>query len=101
MCEILRAVGETGSIKHAAARMERSYRFIWARIKEAEEALGHPLVKTQVGGSGGQRSSLTPLAAELVRQFDEVRDEVCHLVDRVYAARLQQTLHRHGVGGGR
>jgi molybdenum-dependent DNA-binding transcriptional regulator ModE len=57
-------------------------------------------VKTQVGGSGGQRSSLTPLAAELVRQFDEVRDEVCHLVDRVYAARLQQTLHRHGVGVG-
>lgn len=100
MCEILRAVRDTGSIKHAAGRLERSYRFIWARIKEAEEALGHRLVETQVGGHGGRRSTLSPLAEDLVEQFDLVRDEVCRLVDDVYAGRLSQTLREHGVTPG-
>lgn len=97
MCRILRAVDQTGSIKHAAAEVGRSYRFIWSRIKEAEQALGHPLVETQVGGGDGRRSSLTPLAKELLEQFEALRDEIGHLVDEVFARRLQETLLRHGL----
>ena len=97
MCDILRAVAKTGSIKQAAAELDRSYRFIWARIKEAEAAFGHRLVETQIGGEDRRRSSLTPLAVDLVEQFDAAREEVCQLVDRTYARRLRQTLRRHGV----
>jgi molybdate transport system regulatory protein len=97
MCGILRAVDQTGSIKHAAAEVGRSYRFIWSRIKQAEQALGHPLVETQMGGADGRRSSLTPLAKELLEQFESLRDEIGHLVDEVFARRLEETLQRHGL----
>lgn len=32
MCEILRAVDRTGSIKRAAAELGKSYRHVWGRI---------------------------------------------------------------------
>lgn len=97
MLEILTAVAETGSIKQAAEQVGRSYRFIWNRIKEAEDALGHQLVQTQVGGRDAHRSDLTPLALDLVSQFEEVRDEICQIVDEMYVKKLNQTLSRHGV----
>jgi hypothetical protein len=56
---ILQAVERAGSIKRAADDLGRSYRHIWDRIKSAERALGRPLVSTQVGGQGAQRSQLT------------------------------------------
>ncbi|MCA9075940.1 MAG: LysR family transcriptional regulator [Planctomycetaceae bacterium] len=95
LCSMLRAVEETGSIKHAAKQVDRSYRFVWARIKEAEEALGQTLVETQVGGSGANRSELTDLARDLLREFDDLRSEVYHLVDNVFTKRLNKTLSKH------
>lgn len=95
LCQMLRAVEETGSIKHAAKQIERSYRFVWARIKEAEEALGQTLVETQVGGRGANRSELTELARDLLQEFDNLRSEVFHLVDDVFTKRLNKTLSKH------
>ena len=69
ICEILRAVDAAGSIKGAAGRLGKSYRHVWARIKEAERALGRPLVETRVGGQGTRRSDLTPEARRLVTAF--------------------------------
>jgi molybdate transport repressor ModE-like protein len=40
VCEILLAVDRTGSIKQAASELGKSYRPVWARVKEAEGALG-------------------------------------------------------------
>ena len=48
--EILQAVERAGSIKGAAAELGKSYRHVWGRVKQAEEALGTRLVQTQVGG---------------------------------------------------
>ena len=56
LADILQAVGRTGSIKAAAAELGKSYRHVWARIKQAERALGERLVEARVGGE--------PLAAE-------------------------------------
>src|SRR5262245_55415011 len=67
LCEMLRAVDDTGSIKLAAAAVGKSYRYVWGRIKEAEAALGHQLVETRVGGQGLRRSSLTMPARRLVK----------------------------------
>ena len=83
IAEILQAVGQAGSIKRAAADLGKSYRYVWGRIQDAEEALGHPLVEARVVGRGPQRSSLTAEARRLVaaflalraRMFEAVRDE--------------------------
>jgi molybdate transport system regulatory protein len=69
LIQILQAVDRAGSFKGAAADLKRSYRHIWNRIKEAEAALRVPLVETQVGGQGTQRSTLTPTARTLVDDF--------------------------------
>jgi molybdate transport system regulatory protein len=67
--EILQAVDRAGSIKQAAADMGKSYRYVWGRVKKAEQALDQRLVETQVGGRGAQRSTLTPEGQRLISAF--------------------------------
>jgi molybdate transport system regulatory protein len=79
--DILRAVGRAGSIKQAAADLGLSYRYVWARVKEAEEALGLRLVATRVGGDpGARRSALTPEARRLVTAFRRLRHRMLQVV---------------------
>ena len=63
LSEIFKAVGHAGSIKAAADALGKSYRYVWGRIKKAEQTLGRSLVETRVGGTGTSRSSLTDLAS--------------------------------------
>src|SRR5437870_10934688 len=85
--EILQAVDRAGSIKQAASDLGKSYRYVWGRIKEAEQALGRRLVETQVGGQGTQRSALTPEARKLITAFLALRSRL--------AAVARQEFDRH------
>jgi hypothetical protein len=49
--------------------------------KRVEQALGQTLVEAQVGGAGVRRSSLTPLARELVAATLHLRSGRFRLVD--------------------
>lgn len=95
LCDILRAVEETGSIKSAASKIGRSYRFVWSRIKTAEEAFGATLVETRIGGREANRSGLSPLAQELLKDFDDFCQQVYELADGPLARKLQSTLRQH------
>lgn len=95
LSDILRAVDETGSIKSGAAKVGRSYRFVWARLKEAEAAFGTSLVESRVGGHEANRSELTPLALDLLKTFDEMSAKIYQLVDGVFAEQVKETLRRH------
>jgi molybdate transport system regulatory protein len=86
--EILQAVGRTGSIKQAAAELGKSYRHVWARVKEAERALGQSLVEAHVGGAGTQRSFLTDTARRLVAEFLALRRRMAELVEHEFARRF-------------
>jgi molybdate transport system regulatory protein len=88
LSEILLAVHKVGSIKRAAAALGKSYRYIWGRIKEAEQALGQQLVETQVGGKDAQRSTLTPPARELADAFLALRGDIIRAVDRQFRRRF-------------
>jgi len=90
ICEILSAVRECGSIKEAAARLGKSYRYVWGRVKEAEEALGKPLVITRVGGVAEQRSDLSEPGARLVSDFTEFRNRMMVVVQTEFAGRFQE-----------
>jgi molybdate transport system regulatory protein len=85
MAQVLQAVERTGSIKAAAAELGQSYRHIWGRVKDAERAVGRPLVVAHVGGSGVRRSSLTPLARRLVADFLALRARLTRLLQTEYA----------------
>jgi molybdate transport system regulatory protein len=86
MSEILKAVEAAGSIKEAAARLGKSYRYVWGRIKKAEASVGSSLVETRVGGKGSDRSGLTRLARQLVRDYDALRE-------RMFAVAAEEFAH--------
>jgi molybdate transport repressor ModE-like protein len=82
---ILQAVERAGSIKQAATDLGQSYRHIWGRIKEAENALGAPLVETQVGGQGPHRSDLTESARRLIHDFLAIRSRMVEVMEEEIA----------------
>jgi molybdate transport system regulatory protein len=88
ICEILQAVDAAGSIKQAAADLDKSYRHVWARVKEAEAALGQALVETQVGGFGARRSSLTGQARRLIADFSSLRSALLEAAQAEFARRF-------------
>lgn len=88
VCQILQAVDETGSIKKAAARIGRSYRFVWGQLKQAEQAFGEPLVDARVGGREEKRSSVTPIGRSLMNDFLSLRKKIFELVDAEFASRF-------------
>ena len=88
LSQILKAVDSTGSIKAAAESLNKSYRYVWSRIKEAEESLGEPLVATRVGGAGTSRSSLTAQAAQLVADYDALRQKLFVLAESEFNSRF-------------
>ncbi|SIO45420.1 molybdate transport system regulatory protein [Singulisphaera sp. GP187] len=83
---ILQAVDHAGSIKQAAGVLGQSYRHIWGRIKAAEQALGHPLVETQVGGQSTNRSGLTESARRLINDFLTMRDRMVQVMEDEFAS---------------
>jgi molybdate transport system regulatory protein len=92
VCRILEEVERTGSIKEAAAAIDRSYRFVWGKLKEIERAIDCSLVETRVGGSQEQRSVLTDTGRALVQEFTALRRRLFDVMDREYAPRLQAAL---------
>jgi len=89
LSEILKAVDAAGSMKAAADRLGKSYRYLWGRIKEAETAMGAPLVETRVGGRGPGRSSLTELASRLVTDYDALRRRAFEVVEQEFSSRFE------------
>ena len=89
LCEMLQAVDQTGSIKQAAANIGKSYRYVWGRIKEAEEVLGTEIVEAHVGGAGVQRSSLTPAARQLVADFLAIRARMMEVARQEFGERFR------------
>ncbi|MBI3462117.1 MAG: LysR family transcriptional regulator [Planctomycetes bacterium] len=88
IAEILRAVEQAGSIKQAAGDLGKSYRYVWSRIKEAEDAIGQSLVETQVGGQGTQRSFLTETARRFVAEFLAMRGRMLEVMEKEFAKRF-------------
>jgi molybdate transport system regulatory protein len=91
ICEILLSIDRAGSIKQAAAELGKSYRHVWQRVREAERALGQPLVEARVGGQGLRRSDLTPVAHRLVGAFATLRDKMLRHLGEEFVACFRET----------
>ena len=60
--DLLQAVHEHGSIRHAATALGASYRHVWGSLKAWEDTLGEPLITW----AKGQPARLTPFAERLL-----------------------------------
>lgn len=77
--DILRRVGEVGSISQAARGAGVSYKAAWQALDTLANLAGSALVASAVGGSGGGGASLTPAGRLLLQAADEMaraRDQV-------------------------
>jgi molybdate transport system regulatory protein len=88
MSEILKAVDAAGSIKEAAQRLGKSYRYVWGRIKKAETTLGQSLVDARVGGKDARRSGITELARRLVTDYDALRQRMFDVAEEEFGHRF-------------
>jgi molybdate transport system regulatory protein len=74
--KLLELVEETGSIARAAAGMGLAYREAWGRLKQAENALGSPLLSRHAGGPGGGGAELTAQGRMLRDSFRRAKSEL-------------------------
>ncbi|MBC7609667.1 MAG: LysR family transcriptional regulator [Polaromonas sp.] len=77
--EILRLVGENGSISQAARDAKVSYKAAWQAIDTLTNLAGVVLVERAVGGSGGGGANITPAGEKLLaiaRLLSDTRSQV-------------------------
>jgi molybdate transport system regulatory protein len=72
-CELLKAINETGSLNDAIKKMGMTYRKTWGNLREMENKLGFPLIKTARGGIAGGSTVLTLEAKIIIAAFEEFR----------------------------
>ena len=70
--DILRRIGEVGSISEAARGAGVSYKAAWQALETLTNLAGVPLVEKVVGGTGGGGAALTEAGTEVLRLYREV-----------------------------
>ena len=71
---LLRAVERHGSLRSAAISMEMAYTKALKLTKQAEAALGYPLISRTTGGKDGGGSTLTPEGKRWLQNYEAYRD---------------------------
>ena len=75
IAELLEHVDELHSLRKATMEMGMAYSKAWSIVKNAENALGFPLLSSKVGGRGGGYAELTERGRSFLtayRQFESV-----------------------------
>lgn len=70
--DILRRIGEVGSISEAARGAGVSYKAAWQAIDTLSNLAGTALLERMVGGSGGGGAQLTPAGLQLLAAADQL-----------------------------
>src|SRR5574343_756414 len=65
--DILRRIGQVGSISEAARGAGVSYKAAWQALETLANLAGTPLVDKAVGGSGGGGAALTPAGQRVLQ----------------------------------
>ena len=81
---LLRGVERTGSLRAASAEMNMAYTKALKLVKNAEAALGFPLINSITGGKSGGGSSLTKEGKEWLERYEKYRDECIQTNYRLY-----------------
>jgi molybdate transport system regulatory protein len=68
--ELLKKVKELGSLSEVAKSMNMAYSHAWSEIKEIEEVVGSPIIKTSRGGNNRGGSCLTEFGEEILKLFE-------------------------------
>lgn len=98
---LLRRIDETGSLRSAAMSMDMAYTKALKLMKQAEAALGFPLITRTTGGKAGGGSTLTAEGRRWLRQYEIYRDaciKVNQELYRQYFPKLGCVIMASGLG---
>lgn len=83
---LLHGIEETGSLRAAAMSMNMAYTKARKLIRNAETAMGCPLIHRTTGGKDGGGSCLTDAGKELLQRYEAYRDACVQANSRLYLA---------------
>lgn len=87
---LLKAVEQSGSINAAARTLGMSYRKVWAQLQAMEETSPFPILIRRIGGRDGGASQLSEEILELMKGFQQLRDQVNTEADRRFDQRFPE-----------
>jgi len=87
--QLLKLIEETGSLNKAAKAMNLSYQKAWKLLDASNKAAKSPLIETQVGGSKGGGTILTPYGKSLIETFESINNACWNFLD--------EQLQKHSV----
>lgn len=76
LAEILRLIGERGSILAACRSLGLPYSRVWERICSVERVLGIKLIEAKRGGRGGGGATLTSYARKLLELYSRAVERI-------------------------
>jgi len=80
--ELLHHIQQLHTLSGASKALGMSYRYAWGIIREIEERIGKPMLKTHKGGKfGGGGSELTKDGAALLEQYFRIREALPKISD--------------------
>ena len=81
---LLHGIEEKGSVRAAAISMEMAYTKALAILRNAEAALGFPLIIRTTGGKSGGGSILTKQGKEWLSRYEAYRDACIQANSKLY-----------------
>lgn len=81
---LMHGIEETGSLRAAAMSMKMAYTKALKLIRNAETALGFPLIDRKTGGKDGGGSRLTAQGKEWLGRYEAYRDACKQANSRLY-----------------
>lgn len=81
---LLHGIEETGSLRAAAMSMDMAYTKALKLIRNAENALGFPLLRRSTGGKDGGGSILTPEGKEWLERYESYREACIQANSKLY-----------------
>ncbi|MEY2666346.1 MAG: hypothetical protein RLZZ384_517 [Pseudomonadota bacterium] len=89
--ELLKAIGQSGSLNQAAKQVGLSYKGAWQIIERANNSSPKTLVSTAIGGTKGGGTALTPAGQTLVALFDQLQTEHQSFLKQLNARLLENS----------
>lgn len=96
--DILKRIGEVGSISEAARGAQVSYKGAWQALETLSHLAGAPLVEKAVGGSGGGGARLTQAGLQLLEAAELLHQARAHVLATL-ETRMGKTLNVPGLVG--
>ena len=86
---LLERVQEHRSLRAASASMGMAYSKAWRIVRTAEEALGHKLLDSTIGGRHGGGAALTEEAEAWLAAYQALREEVDAFAQKRFQERFR------------